>query len=143
MIAYAVAGRQTALGRGPDKNCLEAIFEEAMNEAVELIESLAVVPVVAIDSVSAAHRLAEALIAGGLPCAEITLRTEAGLQVIKALSTGARGRITALTGRPCDLMLQVQVARDWTRNPDALPRFGYQDPQPVREGRRPGSGEAP
>lgn len=66
-----------------------------------------------------------------------------GGRVIKALSTGARGRISTLTGRPCDLMLQVQVARDWTRNPDALPRFGYHDPQPVRDGRRPGSGEAP
>ncbi|MCX4244577.1 GTPase Era [Paraliomyxa miuraensis] len=59
-----------------------------------------------------------------------------GGRMIKALSTGARGRIAELTGRPCDLLLQVQVARDWTRNPDALPRLGYREPEPVREGRR-------
>ncbi|MCH9688919.1 MAG: GTPase Era [Deltaproteobacteria bacterium] len=50
-----------------------------------------------------------------------------GGRVIKALSTGARHRISALTGRPCDLMLSVGVARNWTRDPDKLSRMGYQD----------------
>jgi GTP-binding protein Era len=53
-----------------------------------------------------------------------------GARVIKALSVGARQRISALTGRPCDLVLQVAVARDWTRDPAKLPRFGYHDPEP-------------
>ncbi|MEX1368827.1 MAG: KH domain-containing protein, partial [Nannocystaceae bacterium] len=48
--------------------------------------------------------------------------------MIKTLSMGARGRITALTGRPCDLRLSVEVARNWTRDPDMLPRMGYEDP---------------
>ncbi len=52
-----------------------------------------------------------------------------GGRVIKALSVGARHRITALTGRRCDLVLQVSVARDWTRDPAKLPRFGYHDPE--------------
>jgi GTP-binding protein Era len=50
-----------------------------------------------------------------------------GARVIKALSQGARHRIAELTGRPCDLVLQVAVARDWTRDPEQLSRLGYQD----------------
>ncbi len=52
-----------------------------------------------------------------------------GGRVIKALSIGSRRRISELTGRPCDLMLSVQVARNWTRDPDKLPRMGYSDPE--------------
>jgi 2-dehydro-3-deoxyphosphogluconate aldolase/(4S)-4-hydroxy-2-oxoglutarate aldolase len=58
-----------------------------MNEIAKQIEELSVVPVVAIESVDDALRLADALTAGGIPCAEITLRTDAGLASIKALST--------------------------------------------------------
>jgi 2-dehydro-3-deoxyphosphogluconate aldolase/(4S)-4-hydroxy-2-oxoglutarate aldolase len=58
-----------------------------MNEIAKQIEELSVVPVVAIESVDDALRLADALTEGGIPCAEITLRTDAGLASIKALST--------------------------------------------------------
>ena len=58
-----------------------------MTEIAKQIEDLKVVPVVAIESVDDAERLADALTAGGIPCAEITLRTEAGLAAIKALSS--------------------------------------------------------
>lgn len=57
-----------------------------MNEIVKQVEDLKVVPVVAIESLDDAQRLADALTEGGIPCAEITLRTEAGLQAIKTLS---------------------------------------------------------
>lgn len=52
-----------------------------------------------------------------------------GGRVIKALSIGSRRRISALTGRACDLMLSVDVARNWTRDPDKLPKMGYHDPE--------------
>lgn len=52
-----------------------------------------------------------------------------GGRVIKALSSGARERIGQLTGRTCDLRLTVDVARNWTRDPDKLPKLGYQDPE--------------
>lgn len=45
-----------------------------------------VVPVVTIDRVDAAPPLGEALIAGGLPCAEITYRTEAAPGAIESLT---------------------------------------------------------
>lgn len=46
------------------------------------IEGFGVVPVVALEDASSARPLAEALTAGGLPCAEITLRTAAALDAI-------------------------------------------------------------
>ena len=57
-----------------------------MNDVVRQIETLKVVPVVAIENPDDANRLADALVEGGLPCAEITLRTAAGLGVIETLS---------------------------------------------------------
>ena len=57
-----------------------------MNEIEKQIDQLKVVPVVAIESVDDAERLADALTAGGIPCAEITLRTAAGLSAIEALA---------------------------------------------------------
>jgi 2-dehydro-3-deoxyphosphogluconate aldolase/(4S)-4-hydroxy-2-oxoglutarate aldolase len=57
-----------------------------MSEIAKRIEELKVVPVVAIESVYDAERLADALTEGGIPCAEITLRTEAGLAAIEALA---------------------------------------------------------
>ncbi len=56
---------------------------------VDMNEALAawkVVPVVALDRAADAAPLADALEAGGLPCAEITLRTPAGLEAIRGLS---------------------------------------------------------
>ena len=57
-----------------------------MTDIVKQIEDLAVVPVIAIDNVDHAEPLADALTAGGIPCAEITLRTDAGWDAIKLLA---------------------------------------------------------
>jgi 2-dehydro-3-deoxyphosphogluconate aldolase/(4S)-4-hydroxy-2-oxoglutarate aldolase len=62
---------------------------EAMTEsertAIELMGRLGVVPVVELPTLDAAAPLAEALVAGGMPAAEITLRTDAGLAAIRQL----------------------------------------------------------
>jgi 2-dehydro-3-deoxyphosphogluconate aldolase/(4S)-4-hydroxy-2-oxoglutarate aldolase len=50
---------------------------------IELINKLRIVPVVAINDSAKAADLAAALVAGGLPIAEITLRTPASLDSIK------------------------------------------------------------
>jgi 2-dehydro-3-deoxyphosphogluconate aldolase/(4S)-4-hydroxy-2-oxoglutarate aldolase len=52
----------------------------------EQIAHFRVVPVIAIESSEAALPLADALIAGGLPIAEITFRTEAAATVIRKMS---------------------------------------------------------
>ncbi|MBL7077857.1 MAG: bifunctional 4-hydroxy-2-oxoglutarate aldolase/2-dehydro-3-deoxy-phosphogluconate aldolase [Kiritimatiellae bacterium] len=58
-----------------------------MSQAVyERIAELKVVPVVAVESVESALPFADALIAGGLPIAEITFRTAAAADVIKLIS---------------------------------------------------------
>ena len=53
---------------------------------INKIESWRILPVVAIKKVDDALPLADALTAGGLPVAEITLRTEAGLAAIASLA---------------------------------------------------------
>jgi 2-dehydro-3-deoxyphosphogluconate aldolase/(4S)-4-hydroxy-2-oxoglutarate aldolase len=57
-----------------------------MNEVLEQIGRLRVVPVVAIDDADAAGPLADALVAGGLPIAEITFRTNAAEAAIRAMA---------------------------------------------------------
>lgn len=52
---------------------------------IDLIASLGVVPVIAIERVSDAVALADALLEGGLPVAEITFRTEAAADVLAAM----------------------------------------------------------
>ena len=52
-----------------------------MNE-IEIIQKLGVVPVVVLNDAKDALPLAEALCDGGLPCAEVTFRTEAAEESI-------------------------------------------------------------
>lgn len=58
-----------------------------MSELEKKIEGLGVVPVVAIEDASDAPALGKALMAGGLPCAEITFRTAAARESIGKLAT--------------------------------------------------------
>ena len=55
-------------------------------EIFEKIEKIGVVPVVAIKNATDSEPLAETLIDGGLPCAEITFRTDAAEGSIKKIS---------------------------------------------------------
>ncbi|MCB1445558.1 MAG: bifunctional 4-hydroxy-2-oxoglutarate aldolase/2-dehydro-3-deoxy-phosphogluconate aldolase [Rhizobiaceae bacterium] len=56
-----------------------------MQDPITLIAGLGVVPVIAIERVSDAVPLADALLEGGLPVAEITFRTEAAADVLSAM----------------------------------------------------------
>jgi 2-dehydro-3-deoxyphosphogluconate aldolase/(4S)-4-hydroxy-2-oxoglutarate aldolase len=62
-------------------------------ETVRYLASLGIVPVVEIPDIAMAGPLLEALSAGGLPAAEITLRTAAGLEAIRRLADGYPGAI--------------------------------------------------
>jgi len=53
---------------------------------VTQLGQLGVIPVVKIDRASLAPRMAEALLAGGLPCAEITFRTGAAEESLKQIA---------------------------------------------------------
>jgi 2-dehydro-3-deoxyphosphogluconate aldolase/(4S)-4-hydroxy-2-oxoglutarate aldolase len=57
-----------------------------MIKVLEDIQKIGIVPVVVIDDVKDAEPLAKALCEGGLPCAEVTFRTEAAEESIRIMS---------------------------------------------------------
>lgn len=57
-----------------------------MNEVLAKIQEIGIIPVVVLDRVEDALPLGKALIEGGLPCAEVTFRTEAAEESIRVMS---------------------------------------------------------
>jgi 2-dehydro-3-deoxyphosphogluconate aldolase/(4S)-4-hydroxy-2-oxoglutarate aldolase len=57
-----------------------------MSNICEVLAEVKVIPVIAIDSIEDAIPMADALLEGGIPAAEITFRTAAAADVIKLLS---------------------------------------------------------
>ncbi|MFR8088734.1 MAG: bifunctional 4-hydroxy-2-oxoglutarate aldolase/2-dehydro-3-deoxy-phosphogluconate aldolase [Lachnospirales bacterium] len=57
-----------------------------MNEVLEKISAIGIVPVIKISDVEKAVPLAKALCEGGLPCAEVTFRTKEGEEAIRRIS---------------------------------------------------------
>ena len=58
-----------------------------MNAVLEQISKIGIVPVVKLDRAEDALPLAKALCAGGLPCAEVTFRTDAAAESIRIMTT--------------------------------------------------------
>ena len=56
------------------------------NSILDQFHKIGIIPVLEIDSAQRAGPLAESLLAGGLPVAEVTLRTEAALKSIRAIA---------------------------------------------------------
>ena len=82
---------------------------EASAAALDICQLAPIVPVLVVDDASKAAHLAKALVAGGLPALEVTLRTPAALDAIREMATvegGVVGAGTLLT--PQD----VQNAKD-------------------------------
>lgn len=71
--------------------------ETASAQAAELCRLAPVIPVLVLDDAAPAQDLARALIAGGLPVLEVTLRTGAALDVIREMAGVAGGRVGAGT----------------------------------------------
>jgi 2-dehydro-3-deoxyphosphogluconate aldolase / (4S)-4-hydroxy-2-oxoglutarate aldolase len=67
-------------------NHKQFIKDYTMSEVLKRLGELRLVPVVVLEEEKNAEPLAEALIAGGLPCAEITFRTAAAGESIKRMS---------------------------------------------------------
>ena len=57
-----------------------------MNEVLEKIQKIGIVPVVVLNDAKDAAPLAKALCDGGLPCAEVTFRTEAAEESIRIMA---------------------------------------------------------
>jgi len=80
-----------------------------MHTELEKIERIKVVPVVAINDANDAAPLANALVEGGLPCAEITFRTDAALASMHAMAKLGNIQVGAGTVSKVD---QVKAAVD-------------------------------
>jgi len=63
----------------------------------ELCRLAPVIPVLVLDDAATARPLAEALVAGGLPALEVTLRTPAALDAIREMASVPGGRVGAGT----------------------------------------------
>ncbi|MEP2530739.1 bifunctional 4-hydroxy-2-oxoglutarate aldolase/2-dehydro-3-deoxy-phosphogluconate aldolase [Shimia sp.] len=70
---------------------------EASRSAREICLAAPIVPVLVVESVEHARPLAEALVAGGLPALEVTLRTPAALDVIAEMAKVKGGMVGAGT----------------------------------------------
>ena len=57
-----------------------------MNEVLQKIQKIGIVPVVVLNDAKDAAPLAKALCEGGLPCAEVTFRTDAAEESIRIMT---------------------------------------------------------
>lgn len=62
------------------------MYTEAQKEVLNKISQIGIIPVIAIDDAAKAVPLAKALVAGGLPAAEVTFRTAAAEDAIRAIA---------------------------------------------------------
>ncbi|WP_290685249.1 MULTISPECIES: bifunctional 4-hydroxy-2-oxoglutarate aldolase/2-dehydro-3-deoxy-phosphogluconate aldolase [unclassified Haematobacter] len=70
---------------------------EASRRTLEICRSAPVIPVILIEDAATAVPMAEALVAGGLPVLEVTLRTPAALDAIRAMAKVQGGIVGAGT----------------------------------------------
>lgn len=83
-----------------------------------------VIPVIILDDVAAARPLAEALVAGGLPVLEVTLRTANALRVIEEMGKVAGAIVGAGTLRtPAQMRQAVDAGCQFMVAPGAPPRL--------------------
>jgi 2-dehydro-3-deoxyphosphogluconate aldolase/(4S)-4-hydroxy-2-oxoglutarate aldolase len=94
--------------------------QDASLKAREICELAPIVPVLVVHDVAHARPLAEALVAGGLPALEVTLRTPAALDVIAEMAEvkgGVVGAGTLLT--PADVKAAKQAGAQFGVSPGA------------------------
>lgn len=99
---------------------------EAKQQQVESTLRLApVVPVVIIEDASKAVGMARALVAGGVPAIEVTLRTPAALDAVRAIAAEVEGAIvgvgTVLTAK--DLDAAFKAGAKFAVSPGSSPRL--------------------
>lgn len=98
--------------------------EEQSLKAAEICRLAPVVPVLVIDDLAHARPLAEALVAGGLPALEVTLRTPCALDAIRAMAEvpgGVVGAGTLLT--PADVKAAKAAGATFGVSPGATDRL--------------------
>jgi 2-dehydro-3-deoxyphosphogluconate aldolase/(4S)-4-hydroxy-2-oxoglutarate aldolase len=98
--------------------------QDASTKAAEICRLAPVVPVLVIDDLAHARPLAEALVAGGLPALEVTLRTPVALEAIRIMAEvegGVVGAGTLLT--PADVTAAKAAGARFGVSPGATDRI--------------------
>lgn len=96
----------------------------ASQKALEICQLAPIVPVLVVDDAAHAQPLAEALVSGGLPALEVTLRTPAALEVISEMAKvegGVVGAGTLLT--PQDVHQAVEAGAVFGVSPGATDKL--------------------
>lgn len=94
--------------------------QHASAKALEICQLAPIVPVLVVEDASIAQDLARALVSGGLPALEVTLRTDAALEVIAEMAKvegGVVGAGTLLT--PTDVTAAVAAGARFGVSPGA------------------------
>lgn len=98
--------------------------QEASVKSAEICALAPVIPVLVVHDAAHAAPLAKALVAGGLPALEVTLRTPAALDVIREMATVAGGVVgagTLLT--PADVIAAKEAGAVFGVSPGATDRL--------------------
>ncbi len=98
--------------------------QEASKQATDICRLAPVVPVLVVQDASTAGALATALVAGGLPALEVTLRTPAALDAIREMARipgGVVGAGTLLT--PADVLAAKEAGALFGVSPGATDRL--------------------
>lgn len=98
--------------------------QEASKQAREICKLAPIVPVLVVHDPAHAKPLAQALVRGGLPALEVTLRTPAALEVIKEMSTvegGVVGAGTLVT--PADVTAAIEAGAKFGVSPGSTPEL--------------------
>jgi 2-dehydro-3-deoxyphosphogluconate aldolase/(4S)-4-hydroxy-2-oxoglutarate aldolase len=98
--------------------------QDASARTLETCQMAPIVPVLVVHDIAHARPLAEALVAGGLPALEVTLRTPAALDVIREMASvrgGVVGAGTLVT--PEDVAAAVEAGAQFGVSPGATDRL--------------------
>ena len=96
-----------------------------MTDIADLMRMAPVVPVLVVDDVAHARPLAEALVAGGLPLLEVTLRTPAALEVIAEMVKVPGAVVGAGTVlNPADLAASIKAGARFIVSPGLTEPLG-------------------
>ena len=96
-----------------------------MEAVLKVMKAAPVIPVVVVDDVGLAVKLARALVAGGLPAIEITLRTPNAVDCIRAVASEVEGAIAG-AGTVLDARQMAAVEKAGARfivSPGAAPEL--------------------
>lgn len=95
-----------------------------MNAIENIMRAAPVIPVIVIDDIAHAVPLAQALVAGGLPVLEVTLRTPQALDAIRAMKQVEGAIVGAGTvTNPAELDAALEAGSEFIVSPGLTPRL--------------------